>query len=67
MAVEVEGKGASFNVGRSQRLFIAPVNPFDTSYDVAPDGQRFVMNASPEQETPPLVLMLNWTSRVQAK
>jgi eukaryotic-like serine/threonine-protein kinase len=67
MAVEVEGKGASFNVGRSQRLFIAPVNPFDLTYDVAPDGQRFVMSVSPEEESPPLVLMFNWTARVQAK
>jgi serine/threonine protein kinase/Tol biopolymer transport system component len=67
MAVEVEGTGASFNVGRSQRLFIAPVNPFDSTYDVAPDGQRFVMSASPEEESGPLVLMLNWTARVQEK
>jgi serine/threonine protein kinase len=62
MAGEVEGKGASFNVGRSQRLFIAPVNPFASTYDVAPDGQRFVMGVSPEEESPPLVLMFNWTA-----
>jgi hypothetical protein len=62
MAAEVEGKGASFNVGRSQRLFIAPVNPFASTYDVAPDGQRFVMGVSPEEESPPLVLMFNWTA-----
>jgi eukaryotic-like serine/threonine-protein kinase len=67
MAVEVEGKGASFVVGRSQHLFVAPVNPFSLTYDVAPDGQRFVMSAFPEQEVPPLVLMLNWMARVQAK
>jgi serine/threonine protein kinase len=67
VAVEVEGKGASFNVGRSQLLFIAPVNPFASTYDVAPDGQRFVMSTSPVEESPPLVLMFNWTARVQDK
>jgi Tol biopolymer transport system component len=67
MAVEVEGRGASFNVGQSQRLFVAPVSPFDSTYDVAPDGQRFVISASPEEESPPLVLMFNWTARAQAK
>jgi hypothetical protein len=29
---------------------------------VAPDGQRFVMGVSPEEESPPLVLMFNWTA-----
>jgi serine/threonine protein kinase/Tol biopolymer transport system component len=65
MAVEVEGKGASFDMGRSQRLFVAPVSPFSETYDVAPDGQRFVMSATPEAETLPLVLMVNWTARLQ--
>jgi serine/threonine protein kinase/Tol biopolymer transport system component len=67
MAVEVEGKGASFNVGHSQRLFVAPVAPFSAPYDVALDGQRFVMSAAPEEDEPPLVLMLNWTARLRAK
>jgi Tol biopolymer transport system component len=67
MAVAVEGKGASFNVGHSQRLFAAPLAPFSAPYDVAPDGQRFVMSAAPEEDEPPLVLMLNWTARLQAK
>jgi len=67
MAVEVEGNGASFNVGHSQRLFVAPVAPFSAPYDVAPDGQRFVMSAAPEEDEPPLVLMLNWRARLQAK
>jgi len=66
-AVEVEEIGAGFNVGRSQRLFVAPVNPFASTYDVAPDGQRFVMSASPEEEEPPLVLMQNWPARLQTK
>jgi serine/threonine protein kinase len=65
MAVEVDGKGTGFNVGRSQRLFDTPVNPISITYDVTPDGQRFVMGASPEEVEPPLVLMFNWTARLQ--
>jgi hypothetical protein len=65
--VEVDGKGTSFNVGRSQRLFVAPVNPFASTYDVAPDGQRFVMSASPEEDEPPLVLMVNWNAELKKK
>ena len=67
VAVEVEGKGASFNVGHSQRLFVAPVAPFSAPYDVAPDGQHFVMSGAPEEDEPPLVLILNWTARLRAK
>jgi eukaryotic-like serine/threonine-protein kinase len=67
MAVEVEGKGGSFEIGRSQPLFIAPVSPFSSTFDVAPDGQRFVLITSPEQELPQLVLIYNWIARVQAK
>ena len=66
-AVEVDGRGASFSVGRSQRLFVAPVNPFASTFDVAPDGQRFAMSASPEEEEPPLVLMVNWTAVLKKK
>jgi Tol biopolymer transport system component len=66
-AVEVEGKGANFEVGRSQRLFMAPLSAFSATYDVAPDGQRFIMSTFSDQEIPPPVLMLNWTARLQAK
>jgi hypothetical protein len=43
---------------------VAPVNPFSSTYDVAPDGQRFVMSASPEEEERPLVLISNWTAKL---
>jgi dipeptidyl aminopeptidase/acylaminoacyl peptidase len=64
-AVEVDGSSGSFSVGRSQRLFVAPVNPFASTFDVAPDGQRFVMSASPVEEEPPLVLMVNWLAELK--
>jgi hypothetical protein len=67
MAVDVDGKGASFIVGRSQKLFVAPSSPVSVAYDVTPDGQKFVMGASPEEDEPPLVLMQNWMARLQNK
>jgi serine/threonine protein kinase len=66
-AAEVEGKGASLLVGRSRPLFVAPVSPFALTFDVTPDGQRFVMSTAPEQEELPLVLMLNWTAKLPTK
>jgi serine/threonine protein kinase len=67
MAVEIEGKGTSFEIGHGQSLFAAPVSPFAISYDVTPDGKRFVMSVVPEEENLPLTVMFNWTARLQAK
>ena len=64
MAVEVQGKGNSFEVGRGQPLFVAPRNPFSTTYDVTPDGKRFVMSFVPDEENLPLTVMFNWTSKL---
>ena len=60
MAVEVDGKGSSFDVGRSEALFVAPASPFANIYDVAPDGKRFIVAFAPEEENLPLTLVLNW-------
>ena len=65
MAVEVEGKGTSFEVGRSQSLFAAPVSPFEITYDVTADGKRFVMSVVPEEENVPLTVMFNWTAKLK--
>jgi hypothetical protein len=43
--MEVQGKGSTFEVGRSLPLFAAPASPFASAYDVAPDGKRFVSTA----------------------
>jgi serine/threonine protein kinase/Tol biopolymer transport system component len=67
MAVEVEGKGSSFQLARAQPLFVAPINPFSLTYDASPDGKRFVISFVPEEENLPLVLMSSWTARLQGK
>ena len=64
MAMEVQGKGNSFEVGRGQQLFAAPRNPFSMTYDVTPDGKRFVMSFEPDEENLPLTVMFNWTSKL---
>ncbi len=65
MAVEVEGKGTGFEVGHSRSLFAAPVSPFSLTYDVAPDGKRFVMGVVPEEENVPLKVLFNWTTKLK--
>jgi Tol biopolymer transport system component len=32
-----------------------------TTYDVTPDGQRFLLNGPPENPAPPMTLVFNWT------
>jgi hypothetical protein len=65
MAVEVHGKGTGFEVGRSQVLFAAPVSPYAITFDVTPDGKRFVMNVVTEEESVPLTVMFNWTTKLK--
>jgi hypothetical protein len=33
-----------------------------TSYDVSPDGQRFLVNVQPEDLGPPVTIVLHWLS-----
>ena len=65
MAVEVDGKGSSFEIGRSQPLFVGPIIPIGLTYEVSPDGKRFVMSCVPEEENLPLTLISNWTTLLQ--
>ncbi len=52
----------TFHSGAPVPLF--PVHPgFGTVYDVAADGKRFLVNSLPaDQGSPPLSLLVNWTS-----
>jgi serine/threonine protein kinase/Tol biopolymer transport system component len=55
--------GDTLEVGAAQPLFeIRPGGPGNT-YDVTPDGQRFLVNTAVEQQiTLPITLVLNWTA-----
>ena len=50
ISVEVKGQGKSFELGRTQRLFVSPATPFLSTYDVTPDGQRFVIDTSHKRQ-----------------
>ena len=56
MSVDVDPSGAEFVVGSERPLFEAPFARNGTSwYDVAPDGQRFLVNLRGDRRTRPTV------------
>jgi Tol biopolymer transport system component/predicted Ser/Thr protein kinase len=64
MAASVSGKGPGFEVGAVKSLFATRiVGGGDYQYDVSADGQRFLIDTSPEQATSaPITVVLNWTA-----
>lgn len=67
-AVEVNGAGEGFRVGRARPLFDARVVLFGTAtdYDAAADGQRFVVNAMQGELTSvPVTVALRWTAELK--
>jgi hypothetical protein len=58
MAVEVDGRGNSFEARREQALFKLPVG--SGFYDVTPKGDRFVMTIQKVNPNTPLTLVVNW-------
>jgi eukaryotic-like serine/threonine-protein kinase len=64
MAAEVNGKGASFEIGAVRSLFRVPTtNRPGYIYDVFPGGQKFVLNIAAEQSSgEPITLVQNWTA-----
>jgi eukaryotic-like serine/threonine-protein kinase len=65
MAVPVNAAGSSFVVGAARPLFkvrMRPIVRLDAySYDVAADGQRFLINTFVEDAAPPAItLVVNW-------
>ena len=72
MAVSVKA-GANFEFREPVALFQTRAREALSSeeaftYDVSPDGQRFLFNVNPERSNPPpLNIVLNWTSEIQRK
>ena len=73
MAVEVRTDG-TFEAGVSAALFEPPIgttDPLDSPYAVTTDGQRFLIVAPAEEdsptsrETPSLTVVLNWTTELE--
>jgi eukaryotic-like serine/threonine-protein kinase len=62
MAVRVKS-GATFEAESSRALFetTLPAMAIRQTYAVSADGQRFLLNAPLETESPPMTVVLNWT------
>ena len=71
MAVPIDATG-QFDAGEPQALFLTsaprPRNfrVYGQVYAVTRDGQRFLVNARPQQSSvAPLTVVLNWTATIQ--
>jgi hypothetical protein len=75
MSASVETQGG-FRLADRKALFPVPdgvaLSPLSTSYDVSPDGQRFLMvrsrgSGGDQERQAPIVLAENWLEEVKAK
>jgi eukaryotic-like serine/threonine-protein kinase len=61
MAAAVNGQGSAFEVGAVRPLFDTRPSGPGFVYDVAPDGQRFLVNTLTEEvASTPITLVVNW-------
>jgi len=72
MAATVDGRGTAFVVGEVKRLFAPHIRVANfagsnaQNYDVAPDGQRFLIALTEDASIePPITLVTNWTSAIK--
>ena len=65
MAVDVS-TSPSFTAGIPKPLFEAPILAGFINdqhrWQVAPDGNRFLLTTTPKTDIPPITVMLNWTT-----
>lgn len=71
MAVPVETSGAQFRYGKAAKVFETPYSDDFYSYDVTPDGQRFLMmkQSEPGDRSRPtsMVVVLNWLEELKQR
>ena len=63
MVVSIKVGADSVEASAPRELFTLPAfdNGLDAPYDVAPDGQRFLVRATPQQQAAqPLTVIVNW-------
>jgi hypothetical protein len=61
MSVSLKFGGRSIEPGTPRELFLLPtVDTGRPPYDVAPDGQHFLVRATPGQAGQPLTVIVNW-------
>ncbi|MBZ5648023.1 MAG: serine/threonine-protein kinase [Acidobacteriia bacterium] len=66
-AVEVDGSGNSFQIGRTEPLFRTNLIGAGSLFDVSADGKKFVAEVAAEQSDRPLTLVVNWTEELKKK
>jgi Tol biopolymer transport system component len=64
MVAAVNGQGAAFEVGAIRRLFGVRPAGLRSSYQVAPDGKRFLFNLAPSESAAPtpITVVVNWAA-----
>jgi DNA-binding winged helix-turn-helix (wHTH) protein/Tol biopolymer transport system component len=62
MAVPVSTHGSKFEFQSARPLFRANPGFYSVSYDVSPNGNKFVVNTAPEERTAPITVVENWLS-----
>ncbi len=68
MAAEVSSRSDTFQVGKTQALFVTRVWRPGIIYDVTRDGQRFLVNTANQAQNPgPLTLVVNWPAELKKK
>ncbi len=67
MAAHLQADSESFKVGGIDSLFQARSMGFGYRYDVAADGQRFLVATGLPQELSPITLLTNWTAELKKK
>ena len=69
MVAEVAALGPNFEVLSIKRLFQTIYKPiayaYDSPYDIAPDGRRFLFVTAPEHAPLPIALVINWTAGLE--
>lgn len=60
MAVPVNARGSKLEIGTAHPLF--RTNPSLLTYDVSPDGSRFIVLTAAPETTAPITLVENWLS-----
>ena len=62
MSVPVVTRGSKIDIGVTHPLFRANPGYYYISYDVSPDGSRFIINTPPQEKAAPITLVENWLS-----
>src|SRR5262249_21162783 len=58
-------KGTDVEPGIPKHMFHAAVPAIGMTYDVAPDGQRLLVNLAQGESTAPLIIVSNWTAELK--